>query len=56
MMYDDRLTNPELLQFSMQHLELVFDTKQPGYLIIIFIIILEKPYTFDLLKNTIIAF
>ena len=56
MMYDDRLTNPELLQFSMQHFELVFDTKQPGYLIIIFIIILEKPYTFDLLKNTIIAF
>ena len=47
MMYDDRLTNPELLQFSMQHFELVFDTKHPLCIIIIFTIILEKLYTFD---------
>ena len=47
MMYDDRLTNPELLRFSMQHFELDFDTKNRGCVIIIFIIILEKPYTFD---------
>ena len=64
MMYDDRLTNPELLQFSMQHFELVFDTNNRWCVNIIFMIILEKPFTFDWysylsmlyeLKNIIIA-